>query len=84
MPPEEYASVRALREHQRVENVEMGIVRDDGKIAWISVTAAPLALKGYGVVITYNDITMSKRAEKELERLLAIEAEARREAERAK
>ena len=83
MPPEEYASVRALQEHRRIENVEMGVVRDDGITAWISVTAAPLALKGYGVVITYNDITMSKRAEKELERLLAIEAEARREAERA-
>ena len=83
MPADEYASVRALREQRRIENVEMGIVRDDGKTVWISVTASPLALPGYGVVITYNDITERKRAEKELERLLAIEAEARREAERA-
>jgi PAS domain S-box-containing protein len=83
MPAEEYASVRALREQRRIENVEMGIKRGDGKTVWISVTASPLVLPGYGVVITYNDITVRKRAEKELERLLAIEAEARREAERA-
>jgi two-component system sensor histidine kinase KdpD len=83
LPPEEYASVRALQEHQRIENLEMGIVRDDGKTVWLSVTAAPLAVKGYGVVITYNDITVRKRAEEELERMLAIETDARREAERA-
>jgi PAS domain S-box-containing protein len=83
MPSAEYASVRALKEQQRVENVEMGIVHDDGKVVWISVTAAPLDVKGYGVVIAYNDITIRKQAERELERMFAIEAEARREAERA-
>ncbi|HEY3342713.1 MAG TPA: PAS domain S-box protein, partial [Anaerolineae bacterium] len=83
LPPEEYASVRALQAQQRIENMEMGLVGDDGKTIWLSVTAAPLAVKGYGVVITYNDITVRKQAEEELERMLAIEADARREAERA-
>jgi nitrogen fixation negative regulator NifL len=63
MPPEEYASVRALKDNQRVENVEMGIVKADNQITWISVTASPLPLEDYGVVITYNDITRRIQAE---------------------
>lgn len=67
MPPEEYASVRALRENVRIENMEMGIVKPDGSITWISVTAAPLPLDGYGVVVTYGDITERKQAEQALQ-----------------
>jgi PAS domain S-box-containing protein len=66
MPAEEYASVRALEEKRRVENVEMGIVKDGGQITWISVTAAPLPLEDYGVVITYNDISQRIQAEEQL------------------
>jgi PAS domain S-box-containing protein len=63
MPPEEYASVRALNEQRRVENVEMGVAKGKDKITWISVTASPLPIKNYGVVITYNDITQRIQAE---------------------
>jgi PAS domain S-box-containing protein len=63
MPAEEYAGVRALREKRPVKNVEMGIVKPDAAIAWINVTAAPLLLENYGLVITYNDITDRKEAE---------------------
>jgi two-component system NtrC family sensor kinase len=66
MPPDEFASVRALKEKRVVENVEMGIVKPDHTITWISVTAAPLPIEGHGVVITYGDITDRKRAEQEL------------------
>lgn len=66
MPPDEYASVRALKEKRLVENVEMGIVKGGGEITWINVTAVPLRLEGYGVVITYGDITERKRAEEAL------------------
>jgi PAS domain S-box-containing protein len=66
MPPSEYASVRALSEGRQVENMEMGIVKDDNQVTWINVSAAPLPLEGYGVAITYNDITDQKRAEKAL------------------
>ena len=66
MPQEEYASVIALKEERRVENVEMGIVKNNGEITWISVTASPLPLEGYGVVITYNDITKRIQAEEQL------------------
>jgi nitrogen fixation negative regulator NifL len=70
MPPQEYASVRALQEQHRVENVEMGIVKDGGQITWISVTASPLPLEGYGVVITYNDISKRIQAEEQLRQVL--------------
>ncbi len=53
MPPEEYASVCALKENRVVENVEMGIVKEGGQITWIKVTAAPLS--DFGVLVTYTD-----------------------------
>ncbi len=62
MPPQEYAAVRALRENCPVENVEMGIVRPDATTIWINVTAAPLNLEQYGVVVAYGDITERKQA----------------------
>jgi PAS domain S-box-containing protein len=68
MPEEEYASVRALKENRRVENVEMGILKSQGEISWISVTAAPVPLPDYGVVITYNDISSRIQAEEDLRR----------------
>lgn len=66
LPAQDYASVRALRENRLVENMEMGIVKAQGDITWINVTAAPLPLEGHSVVIIYNDITQRKRAEAEL------------------
>ncbi len=66
MPTEEFASVRAFRDQQRIENVEMGVVKKNDQITWISVTAAPLPLKEYGIVITYNDITRRILVEEEL------------------
>lgn len=66
MPADEYASVRALKENCLVENVEMGIVKSTGNTTWISVTANPVPLEGYGVIIAYGDITERKRAEEAL------------------
>ncbi|MEI7981958.1 MAG: PAS domain S-box protein [Bacteroidota bacterium] len=56
MAPEEYASVRALKENCLVANVEMGIQKNNEKITWINVTALPIPVPGYGVVITYEEI----------------------------
>jgi PAS domain S-box-containing protein len=61
MPAEEYASVRALQENRLIEDVEMGIIRPDSEITWISVTAAPL--EDDRVVITYNDVTRRHQME---------------------
>ena len=69
MPAEEFASVRALKEHRLVENVEMGIVKPNAEVTWINVTAAPLCLENCGLVITYNDISSRLKAEREYEML---------------
>jgi len=63
MPSEDYASVRALRENRAIAGQEQGIVRPDGTVQWISVSAAPLPLENHGVAITYVDITDLKAAE---------------------
>lgn len=70
MPPEEYASVRALKENRRIENVEMGIITSPTETTWLSVTAAPLPFSDGGVVITFGDITSRKQAEAQREAAL--------------
>ena len=72
MPPAEYPSTRALKEKHIVRNVELGAVREDGTISWINITAAPIPLEGYGVVIAYSDISARKKAETELMESLAF------------
>lgn len=69
MPTEEYASVRALAEHKLVENVEMGVRKPDGKVAWINVSAEPIEQAGMGVLIIYYDITERRRTEQALQQL---------------
>jgi PAS domain S-box-containing protein len=71
LPPEAYASVRALKENKLIENIEMGIRKPDGKITWLNVTATPIPLKNYGVLVTYADITDRKNAELALKEALA-------------
>ncbi|MBN1690323.1 MAG: PAS domain S-box protein, partial [Dehalococcoidia bacterium] len=68
MPPEEYASVRALKENRRIENVEMGIVKNGDEITWINVTAEPIPLENFGVAITYGDISARKTLEEHFEK----------------
>jgi len=66
MLADEFASVRAAKENRLIKDVEMGVVKDDNNISWINVTAAPIPLEGYGVAITYSDITEKKKAEEYL------------------
>jgi PAS domain S-box-containing protein len=63
MPSAEFASVRALTEQHVVENMEMGVRMPGGAITWLNVTAAPLPLAGYGVVVTYGDTSAHLQAE---------------------
>ena len=69
MPRDEWAAVRALKERRLCKNAEMGIVKPDGKTTWINVTAAPLLLEKYGVVVAYGDITGYKQAEQNYQTL---------------
>lgn len=67
MPSEEYASVRALREHRLVENVEKGLVKGDGDITWLMVSAVTTDIPGLDLVISYLDTTALVNKELELE-----------------
>jgi len=67
MPPEEYASVRAIRENRFIENVEMGIVDPQGNIKWIIVNATPTQIDGYDIAISYLNITELVNKENALE-----------------
>ncbi|MEI6707448.1 MAG: PAS domain S-box protein [Methylococcales bacterium] len=66
MSPEEFASVRALKDNTSVSNVEMGIVKEQGVITWLLVSATPIGIKGCGVVIAYMDITAHKQSQNAL------------------
>jgi PAS domain S-box-containing protein len=66
MPPEEFASVRAMRENRLIENIEMGIVKDEDSITWINVNAAPIPTESYGLAITYGDVTERRKSEEAL------------------
>lgn len=70
MPPEEYASTRALREGRLVEGVGMGILREDRDPLWLTVNSAPLPLEGYGVAVAYSDVSESRRSEDHVRSLL--------------
>ena len=75
MPQNEYASVRAMNEQRRVEGVDMGVIRPDGAITWITVSAEPVSEAGMGVIIVYSDISDRKQVENTLalsNRLLEI------------
>jgi PAS domain S-box-containing protein len=57
LPYEEYPSFIALKENRVIKNAEMGVLKPDGTTCWLSVTAAPIPLQGYGVAVAYLDIT---------------------------
>lgn len=63
MPPDEFPGVRAFREGRPVRDVELGVLKDNSETTWISVTATPLSLSGFGVVITCTDIGTRRRSE---------------------
>ena len=69
---ENLARVRALRERRRIEDEEVGLLRPDGCRVWFNAIAAPIPVRGYGVVAAYSDVT---------ERKQAIEREKRQQAE---
>ncbi len=62
---EQLPSVRALKEQRVVANVELGVRYPSNKLRWFSVTAAPIAVKGYGVVVAHAEITERKQLEEQ-------------------
>jgi PAS domain S-box-containing protein len=64
--PEELPSIIVARERKPIENVEIGINKEDGAIIWTNVCAVPTPFAEWDVVITTTDITRRKQSEKEL------------------
>jgi len=67
MPPEDFASVRALKKREAVAGVIMGFERANHQVRWLDVSAAPVNQPGFGVTIVYADITERKRNEAALQ-----------------
>ena len=72
MPRDEWPSVLALREDRLVANCKMGVVKPEGTVTWIDVTAAPIPVDGAGVVVIYHDVTASKIVEDELSQVFSM------------
>ena len=66
MPTEEYASVRAIKENRLVENVVMGILKNNNEVTWIIVNASPTNIQGFDVAISYLEITEHVKLENKL------------------
>ena len=64
MPEEELPSARSIRENRVIMDAEVGVVREDGSVSWVTVNAAPLP--GVGAVVATMDLTKRKLAEKAL------------------
>jgi diguanylate cyclase (GGDEF)-like protein/PAS domain S-box-containing protein len=57
MPVEEYPCVKALRSNQAVYDQEMGVICSDEILRWFSVSASPIPLENYGVVLVHVNIS---------------------------
>lgn len=66
MHDEEIPSVRAFDENKTIENVEIGIIKEDKSIIWTNVSATPLSFSDWKILITTVDITERKKMEQEL------------------
>jgi PAS domain S-box-containing protein len=67
MPPDELPSVRAYHEQRTIPGTEIGIVKEDGEVHWVSVGAVPFPLPGLGVAVTTVDVTERRRVQKALQ-----------------
>ncbi len=63
MQAREFASIRAIEEQRPVLDVETGVMTEDGRLLWTSVSAAPLAVAGLSVVVATSDVTVRKQTE---------------------
>ena len=72
VPPHEYPGVQTLQGGSDLFRGEMGMSRPGQPITWLGVTATRLDLPGYGVVVTYADITAQVRATLARETVAAV------------
>lgn len=67
MPRDEFPSARAARERSPARG-QVGVVTEDGDVIWTDVSAQPVSLEDWRVVIATSDVTPLKRAEEALQR----------------
>ncbi|NTU81075.1 MAG: PAS domain S-box protein [Chloroflexales bacterium] len=66
MPLEEFPCVRALAEQRAIDQVEIGVVTDAGRVRWAMVSAVPVTFADWRVVIVMTDISVRKATEEAL------------------
>ena len=70
MPVDEYPASRALSGEGIIKGVEMGVIRPDGSLVWVSTGAAPISdSAGGGVAVAFEDVTERKEFEQNLKKL---------------
>lgn len=69
--PDKLPGRKAIREGKRIVDEQLGVVNESGAVTWLSATAAPIALDGYGAAVAYNDITALRNAEQKSRQALA-------------
>ena len=69
MPAEEFVSVRVFREQREIQDVEIGVIKEDGQVIWTNVSAVPVELPDWKVVVVTSDITERKQLEAENQKL---------------
>lgn len=67
MPASEFPSMRVFEEGVAIENVEIGIVKEDGEVIWTMVSAVPFVRDDWRVVLTVSDITQQKMMDNALQ-----------------
>jgi diguanylate cyclase (GGDEF)-like protein/PAS domain S-box-containing protein len=71
MPVDEWPSNRAFKEKIEIDGVEAGVVKEDDSIVWTDVSAVPVNVPDWKVVMVTSDITERKQAEREILKLNA-------------
>jgi diguanylate cyclase (GGDEF)-like protein/PAS domain S-box-containing protein len=61
MPEAQFPSIRVFDEGRPIDNVEVGIVKEDSSTIWAVISAVPLLLDDWQAVLTVSDITDRKQ-----------------------
>ena len=63
----EFPSAYAFREGKAIQDVEVGVVKENGDVIWMTVSAVPFERGNWRVLLTVADITHQKQTESSLQ-----------------
>ena len=72
MSAAEFPSMRAFEEQRTVHDVEVGVLKDDGKLLWANVSAVLLPHDDWHVILSAADVTERIRARQRIEEQAAL------------